>query len=75
VCKYYYHKENKRNNHNPLPLDGIENLCQEGFSASVYLYRENWETAPNKKDCNCVNQATNSMDYFQYDYYDDKPYL
>lgn len=68
----YFHKEDKRNNHNPLPDDGVENLCQEGFSGSVYLYRKNWDTAPELKLCDCVNGAKNKMDYYQYDYFDDK---
>ncbi|CAG5086159.1 OmpA family protein [Parvicella tangerina] len=68
----YFHKEAKRSNHNPLPDDGIENLCQEGFSGSVYLYRKNWESAPPLKKCDCVNGAQNKMDYYQYDYFDDQ---
>jgi outer membrane protein OmpA-like peptidoglycan-associated protein len=68
----YYHKDNKRNNHNPLPDDGVKNLCKEGFSGSVYLYRNNFDTAPVVKNCDCVNGAKNKMDYFQYDYFDDK---
>ena len=42
----YYHKTNKRNNKNPLPLDGLNNLLKNGFSTSVYLYNENFETSP-----------------------------
>lgn len=67
----YFHKEDKRNNHNPLPNDGVENLCKEGFSGSIYLYRKNWETAPPIKTCDCVNGAKNKMDYYQLDYFDD----
>lgn len=67
----YFHKENKRGNSNPLPDDGIRNLCEEGFSNSVYLYRNNWDTAPNQEDCDCVNGAKNKMNYYQYDYFDD----
>ena len=37
----YYHKRNKRKNQNPLPSDGLLNLCQEGFSGAVYLYQQN----------------------------------
>ena len=66
----YYHKEAKRNNHNPLPNDGIRNLCREGFSASIYLYRENFDTAPLADTCDCVNGAWNGMKYYQFDYYD-----
>ena len=42
----YYHRTDKRNNKNPLPLDGLNNLLDNGFSTSVYLYRENFEIAP-----------------------------
>ena len=66
----YFHKSSKRKNSNPLPDDGITNLCQEGFSSSVYLYRTNFETAPPYKKCDCVNGTKNEMDYFQYDYFD-----
>jgi outer membrane protein OmpA-like peptidoglycan-associated protein len=68
----HYHKTDKRHNHNPLPNDGIENLCKEGFSNSVYLYRNNFDTAPTFKNCDCVNGAKNKMEYTQYDYFDDK---
>ena len=34
----FYHKESKRENQNPLPEDGLNNLLNQGFSASVYLY-------------------------------------
>tara|TARA_B110000285_G_scaffold25376_1_gene24376 strand:+ start:252 stop:1964 length:1713 start_codon:yes stop_codon:yes gene_type:complete len=66
----YYHKTNKRKNNNPLPDDGIANLCQEGFSHSIYLYKNNWDTAPEYETCDCVNQTQNDMEYSQYDYYD-----
>lgn len=68
----YFHKTDKRKNANPLPNDGIENLCQEGFSSSVYLYRTNFETAPPYQECNCVNGTKNEMEYYQYDYFDEK---
>ena len=42
----YYHRTNKRNNKNPLPQDGLNSLLRNGFSTSVYLYTENFETAP-----------------------------
>jgi len=68
----HYHKTAKRHNHNPLPNDGIENLCKEGFSNSIYLYRNNFETAPTEKTCDCINGAENKMDYSQFDYFNDK---
>jgi len=41
----YYHKTNKRDNQNPLPPDGLTNLCKEGFSNAIYLYGKNFSTA------------------------------
>ncbi len=67
----YYHKTAKRHNSNPLPQDGIENLCEEGFSHSVYLYRKNWDSAPTLDTCKCVNDGRNVMQYDQFDYFDD----
>jgi|TergutMp193P3_1026864.scaffolds.fasta_scaffold96778_2 hypothetical protein len=42
----FYHKNNKRDNQNPLPNDGLENLKNEGFSTAIYLYGKNFPTAP-----------------------------
>jgi outer membrane protein OmpA-like peptidoglycan-associated protein len=67
----YYHKDNKRHNHNPLPFDGVRNLCQEGFSASFYLYREGFDKAPPADTCGCVSGGWNSMNYYQFDYFDE----
>lgn len=66
----YYHKTDKRKNQNALPLDGLHNLCQEGFSAGVYLYRQNFDESPLGDVCNCVDDGWNKFDYYQYDYYD-----
>jgi outer membrane protein OmpA-like peptidoglycan-associated protein len=66
----YFHSTKKRKNSNPLPADGIDNLCEEGFSASVYLYRTNFDDAPIAHTCNCSEGGLNEMAYAQYDYYD-----
>lgn len=66
----YYHLTDKRNNHNPIPLDGMHNLCQEGFSKGVYLYRENFEYSPLGDTCHCNNDSWNQFQYYQKDYYD-----
>jgi outer membrane protein OmpA-like peptidoglycan-associated protein len=58
----YYHKTNKRGNKNPLPLDGLHALLDNGFSASVYLYTENFETAP-KVIYN--TESVDTLHYFQ----------
>lgn len=68
----YYHKTAKRKNGNPLPNDGIKNLCKEGFSHSIYLYRTNWDSAPNLDTCQCVNDGRNIIEYDQFDYFDDQ---
>lgn len=67
----YYHNTDKRNNHNPLPEDGVMNLCEEGFSASVYLYRTNWEESAQYQWCDCIGGNENFMVYEQLDYFDD----
>ncbi len=46
-----YNKYRKRNNMNPLQDHGIENLCKEGFTRSIYLYETNFESA--KKSVSC----------------------
>jgi hypothetical protein len=38
----FYHKENKRENHNPLPEDGLQHLANLGFSHADYLYATNF---------------------------------
>lgn len=66
----YYHLSDKRNNHNPIPLDGMNGLCKEGFSKGVYLYRENFEGSPIGDTCNCANDSWNKFEYYQKDYFD-----
>ena len=58
----YYHRTNKRNNKNPLPIDGLNNLLKNGFSTSVYLYTTNFESAPPF----LINKENNdTLDYYQ----------
>jgi outer membrane protein OmpA-like peptidoglycan-associated protein len=66
----YYHLTDKRDNQNPIPLDGMHHLCQEGFSHGVYLYRNNFEGYPLGDTCQCVDQSFNTFKYHQLDYYD-----
>lgn len=56
----FYHKTNKRDNHNPLPEDGMLNLCQEGFTDAVYLYGTNFKDS--KKT---VSSGANTLKYHQ----------
>ena len=62
----YYHQHNRRSNINPLPDDGISNLCQEGFSSAVYLYSENFETAPHHLSCETRINESNNFNYYNY---------
>jgi hypothetical protein len=41
----FYHKTNKRDNQNPLPNDGLQHLCNEGFSEAIYLYGKRFADA------------------------------
>src|SRR5262245_4773224 len=38
-----YHRDPamRRDNRNPLPDDGVTNLCEEGFHQAIYLYPTN----------------------------------
>ncbi len=61
----YYHRVNKRENSNPLPNDGLENLCEEGFGRAVYLYATNYDTAPKQLRCQTFNRHENQIQYLQ----------
>ena len=57
----YYHNENKRDNKNPLPNDGLKNLADLKFEAAVYLYSTNFETAPSSMR----GSGDHVMEYYQ----------
>jgi hypothetical protein len=58
----FYHKFNKRDNHNPLPEDGLQNLARQGFSAAIYLYSTNFKESPKV----IINHTTaDTLHYFQ----------
>ena len=65
----YFHKTAKRKNSNPLAKDGLNNLCVEGFSSSVYLYQSNWDSSLATTNCNCINNTKNQLDYYQLNYF------
>lgn len=66
----YYHRENRRDNRNPLPIDGLTNLCKEGFSTAIYLYTRNFETAPKSISCTTRKGEKNTLKYENYWYND-----
>jgi len=57
----YYHSTNKRNNKNPLPNDGLNNLANLNFDSAVYLYKINFETAPTS----IKSENGTSLNYYQ----------
>jgi hypothetical protein len=58
----FYHKFHKRDNHNPLPEDGLTNLCSQGFSSAVYLYSTNF---PESNVVYINTKAHDTMSYIQ----------
>ena len=58
-----HHRDHRRNNVNPLPDDGLQNLCEEGFDEAVYLYSTRFESAPESVDCHDFNGHRNHLDY------------
>ncbi|WP_413291262.1 hypothetical protein [Bdellovibrio sp. HCB337] len=60
-----YNKYGKRDNNNPLPRVGLENLCEEGFETAVYLYSKNYEKAPKTVACKNIFDQTQKLDYVQ----------
>jgi hypothetical protein len=43
--------EKRRDNSNPLPPEGLANLCQEGFGTAIYLYKDNYSSANASTAC------------------------
>ena len=60
-----YHREKKRHNSNPLPDDGLANLCQEGFGTALYMYPTRYDTAPASETCRTYEGDDGRLDYGQ----------
>lgn len=60
-----YNRNGKRNNSNPLPQEGLQNLCEEGFNSSVYLYSTRYETASKSTRCSSRFGGSNVLQYSQ----------
>lgn len=60
-----WHRTNSRGNQNPLPNDGLENLCREGFGRVYYLYSTNFELAPEVTTCESPRGSEHEIRYFQ----------
>lgn len=60
-----YNKYGKRPNHNPLPNQGLKNLCEEGFGTAIYLYSTNYKTAPPVTKCTNTQKEAQTLNYLQ----------
>lgn len=60
-----YHRQNKRANSNPMPTDGLKNLCEEGFGRAVYLYSTNYNSAPRSVSCTTFAGQRNELSYLK----------
>jgi hypothetical protein len=60
-----YHRTDKRHNKNPLPTDGLENLCRQGFGAAIYLYPTRYDTAAKETTCQTVDGGEGHLAYEQ----------
>lgn len=58
-----YNIHQKRPNMNPLPNEGLDHLCQEGFGTAIYLYSTNFNTAPKVTRCQSIFGDANEVDY------------
>lgn len=54
-----------RGNMNPLQKRALKNLCEEGFSESVYLYATNYRFEPRDTYCKTKSGETNHLVYKQ----------
>ena len=59
------HRTDRRDNRNPLPDDGLENLCREGFGRAYYFYSTNFELAPAVTTCESPMSSEHLLRYFQ----------
>ncbi len=69
-----FHRTNIRDNSNPLPNDGLINLCEEGFSTAIYFYATNFDTAPKRVTC-ASHKGPNKLQYLQLNPFNDEDLL
>ncbi len=63
-----WHRQQPRDNRNPLPHDGLGNLCLEGFSTAIYLYTRNFTASPRTVRCasrNAQHRRDRTLSYQQ----------
>jgi hypothetical protein len=61
-----FNRNGVRHNSNPLPNEGLQNLCEEGFDQAVYLYPTRYNSAPKSVSCRKTKDgSTNTLRYSQ----------
>jgi hypothetical protein len=60
-----YNRDGVRDNSNPLPANGLDNLCKEDFSTAIYFYPTNYSSAPKVLNCRSRTDMNNTMNYNQ----------
>lgn len=60
-----FHRQAKRHNSNPLPDDGLANLCRAGFGSAFYLYPTRYDSAPPTETCETQEGEPGQLDYGQ----------
>jgi len=73
-----YNKYGRKDNQNPLPQIGIQNLCEEGFKSAYYLYETNYSSAPKQLECLDLKGQKNVFQYKQLTAFNEantRPYL
>jgi hypothetical protein len=64
-----YNRNQVRNNQNPLPPEGLKNLCAEGFQSVIYMYTVNYQSKLSPVQCHARKwpspKTSNSLIYSQ----------
>ncbi len=58
-------RNGKRHNSNPLPNEGLKNLCEEGFDRAIYLYPTRFRNSPKAVSCQSSYAGSNTLEYDQ----------
>jgi hypothetical protein len=69
-----FNKFGKKNNDNPLPVGGLKNLCENGFSSAVYFYSTNFQSSPSNISCQTADGA-HAFEYQQISVLSGESYL
>ncbi len=60
-----YHRDRRRHNSNPLPDDGLANLCRQGFGTALYMYPTRFQSAAPVASCEQADGRPGQLTYRQ----------